>query len=362
MATALQLARKGLFSADPNPRVGCVLARDDQVVGAGWHRAAGEPHAEVIALQAAGTRARGATAFVTLEPCSHHGRTPPCATALAEAGVTEVVAAMVDPNPDVDGAGMRILAEAGVACRTGLMANAARDLNRGFISRMQSGRPWVRIKLAQSLDGATALANGVSQWISGPAARRDVQHWRARASAIITGIGTVLADDPAMDVRLPDARRQPLRVILDSQWRTPPGARILDRAGEVLIAGLAEHTPPEDLRNSDAELLPLPARNGRVDLEALLHALAGREINEVHVEAGPRLCGALLQARLVDEILLYQAPCLLGEGARSAFAFGPLKRMEGRPEFRFLEARRVGADLRLRLQPQYSEHPCLPES
>lgn len=354
MAEAFRLARLGLHTTDPNPRVGCVIARDGVMVGSGWHRAAGEAHAEVLALAVAGERARGATAYVTLEPCSHHGRTPPCTGALLAAGVTRVVMPGADPNPRVSG--RAVLEAAGVRCDSGLMVAEAEALNPGFFSRMRRGRPWLRVKLATSMDGRTALGNGDSRWITGEPARQDVQQWRARASAILTGIGTLLADDPALDVRLAGVTRQPLRVICDSRWRTPAAARTLSLPGRVLIAGLEDVASPQALLESGAELLALPGRAGRVDLVALVAALAGREINELQVEAGPRLCGALLEAELVDELLLYQAPCLLGDQARPAFLLAALDSMQGRHALQLLDSRMVGDDLRLRLRPQYRKH------
>jgi diaminohydroxyphosphoribosylaminopyrimidine deaminase/5-amino-6-(5-phosphoribosylamino)uracil reductase len=354
MAEAITLARRGLRTCMPNPRVGCVIARDDEIVGRGWHQRTGEAHAEVAALEEAGSRARGATAYVTLEPCAHHGRTAPCAEALVAAGVRSVVAAMRDPNPRVDGGGLATLERAGIDTRTGLMADAARALNVGFLSRMERGRPWVRVKLAQSLDGRTALASGESRWITGTAARADVQCWRARACAVLTGVGTVLADDPSLTQRLKGLERQPLRVIADSRWRTPPEAKTLGLPGQVLIAGREDLEPAPALRRA-AECLALPADGDRVDLAALLKALAEREINEVHVEAGGVLCGALLDRGLVDEVLLYQAPTLLGEGGRPTFVLGGPACMAERPIFTVLERVAVGDDLRMRLAPQHSE-------
>jgi diaminohydroxyphosphoribosylaminopyrimidine deaminase/5-amino-6-(5-phosphoribosylamino)uracil reductase len=360
MAEALALARRGLRTTTPNPRVGCVLARDGAVVGRGWHERAGGPHAEIHALGDAGERARGATAYVTLEPCAHRGRTGPCADALVEAGVRTVIIAVRDPNPRVNGGGMATLIEAGIETREGLMAEEGRALNPGFLSRMERGRPWVRVKLAQSLDGRTALANGNSQWITGDAARDDVQRWRASACAILTGVGTVLADDPSLNVRLGDEPRQPLRVIVDSRWRTPAGARTLGLPGPVLVAGLDSLDIPSPLAGV-AECLPLPGVEDpldgvpRVDLTALLAELARREINEVHVEAGGTLSGALLRASLLDELLLYQATCLLGDAGRPSFLLGELDDMGKRPAFTWQERVMVGNDLRMRLAPPYRE-------
>ncbi len=360
MAEALVLARRGLYSTMPNPRVGCVLARDGVIVGRGWHERSGEAHAEIHALAAAGDRAKGSTAYVTLEPCAHRGRTGPCADALVEAGVSAVVAAVRDPNPAVNGGGLARLAAAGIATAEGLLEAEGRALNPGFLSRMERGRPWVRVKLAQSLDGRTALANGDSQWITGDAARQDVQRWRARACAILTGAGTVLADDPALNVRLPDSERQPVRVIVDSHWRTPPAAKTLALPGSVLLAGLEAEPVPAALA-SRAECLGFPGVKDpatgvtRVDLEALMAELARREINEVHVEAGGTLSGALLKSGLLDELLLYQASCLLGDAGLPSFMLGVLEAMEERPEFRLLERIAVGNDLRMRLAPPYRE-------
>jgi len=351
MARALRLAARGMNSTDPNPRVGCVLARDGEIVGSGWHRKAGGPHAEIYALQEAGESARGATAYVTLEPCSHQGRTPACTIALIGAGVARVVFAVEDANPEVNGNGMARLREAGIQVDSGLMKEQAEELNPGFFSRMRRGRPWVRVKMAQSLDGGTALANGSSQWISSPQSRSDVQNWRARVSAIMTGIGTVLSDDPALNVRVGEHPRQPLRVIVDSRWRTPADARTLGLPGEVLVAGRDDLEAPQALRNSRAVLLPLPPENGRVSLATLMAALAEREVNEVHVEAGASLAGALLERRLVDEILLYLAPVLLGSGAREPFAFGPLHNLADGVSLEILETCHSGPDLRLRLAP-----------
>lgn len=352
MTEALRLAEQGLYTCRPNPRVGCVLARDGRIVGRGWHQRAGQAHAEIRALNEAGDAARGATAYVTLEPCSHHGRTGPCDQALAEAGVAEVVTASVDPNPQVDGRGHERLVEQGIVVRTGLMADAAEDLNRGFYRRMRDGRPWVRVKLAQSLDGRTALANGQSRWISSDASRADVQRWRARSCAIMTGVGTLLADNPSLDVRDIGMERQPDRVIVDSFWRTPPRARTLALPGRVLIAGREDIEIPPGLAESKAELLRLPAASGRVDLAALMAELAHRDMNEVQVEAGATLCGGLVAAALVDELLIYLAPSLLGDASRGTFGFGPLQDMDERIRLEWLDLTRVGPDMRLRARPK----------
>ena len=351
MAQALRLAKRGLYSTSPNPRVGCVIVRDGVVVGEGWHQRAGEAHAEVNALQQAGAAARGATAYVTLEPCSHHGRTPPCTEALLAAGIGRVVAAMADPNPLVAGRGLAQLQAAGVAVDVGLMADEAHELNIGFVSRMTRQRPWVRLKAAASLDGKTALQNGESQWITGPQARQDGHCWRARACAILSGIGTVRKDDPQLNVRGVDTPRQPLKVIVDSRLELSPAARLLE-AGNVLLvsAGQAVAEVAEKaaaLRERGAEILDLPDGKGRVDLHALLHELARRGLNEVHVEAGSRLNGALLAAGLVDEVLLYLAPCLLGDTAQGLFALPALESLAGKHQLAIREVKQLGDDLRV---------------
>lgn len=353
MARALQLAEKGLNTTTPNPRVGCVLVKDGEIVGEGWHEKAGGPHAEVHALRAAGVQAQGAAAYVTLEPCSHHGRTPPCAAALIEAKVAKVVAAMQDPNPLVAGNGLSMLELAGIPTACGLLEQEARRLNAGFISRMSRGRPWLRLKIAASLDGKTALHNGKSQWITGPAARHDVQALRARSCAMLTGVGTVLADDPQLTVREIETPRQPLRVVVDSRLQTPPAAKIL-HGGATLIAAMAgaDGRKAEHLRAAGAEVLELPELDGHVDLSALLADLGRRGINEVTVEAGARLNGALLQAGLVDEIVLYLAPILMGDKARGLFDLPELAEMAGKRNLRMLDTRQVGQDLRLTLAPE----------
>lgn len=352
MARALKLAARGLNGTDPNPRVGCVLVNGERVVGEGWHERAGGPHAEAAALAAAGAAARGATAYVTLEPCAHHGRTPPCADALIAAGVRRVVYATRDPNPAVNGGGAARLAAAGIDVEGGLLEAAARELNVGFLSRLERGRPWVRLKLAASLDGRTALAGGASAWITGEAARLDVQRLRARASAILTGVGTVLADDPRLDVRLAGAARQPLRVVLDPRLRTPPTARILAPPGEALLLAAAGRAPAAPhLGASGASVLAVASTAGGLDLPEVLRVLAARAVNELHVECGARLAGALLAGRLVDELVVYVAPVLLGEGARPLAALGTLTDMAERHELRFSDTRRVGHDLRLTLRP-----------
>lgn len=350
MARALQLARKGLFTTTPNPRVGCVLVRDGTVVGEGWHARAGEAHAEIHALAAAGQQARGATAYVTLEPCSHHGRTPPCADALIESGVARVVAAMRDPNPQVGGNGLEKLRAAGIAFENGLMEAEARELNIGFVSRMERGRPWVRLKLAASLDGKTALNNGKSQWITGPDARRDGHAFRARACAILTGAGTVRDDDPRLTVRDIDTDRQPLRVVVDSHLETPSTARILEGGNTLVAAASEDAEKTAALRAAGAEVVVLPNPQGKVDLPRLLQALARRGVNELHVEAGHKLNGSLLREGLVDELLIYFAPTILGSG-REMFPLPELTDLAGRRDLKIVDLRRVGADIRILARP-----------
>jgi len=347
MAQALRLAERGLHSASPNPRVGCVIVRDGQVVGEGWHERAGTPHAEIHALQQAGERMRGATVYVTLEPCSHHGRTPPCTDALIAADVARVVAAMRDPNPRVAGQGIEKLARTGIQVEVGLMEAQAQELNIGFFSRMTRGRPWVRLKAAASLDGKTALNNGVSKWITGPAARMDVQHWRARSCAILTGVGTVLADDPQMNVREIATVRQPLRVIVDSRLMTPPSAKILAGGNALIACATDDAAKIQALRTAGAEVLVLAGSDGRVDLSRLLQVLAEREVNELMIEAGTTLNGALLNAGLVDEIVLYFAPVLMGDAARGLFALPELQQMDQRKTLAVQDVRLVGQDIRV---------------
>ncbi len=380
MAQALRLAERGLYSASPNPRVGCVLVHDGHVVGEGWHERAGEPHAEVHALHAAGEAARGATAYVTLEPCSHHGRTPPCTDALIQAGVARVVVAVQDPNPQVAGQGNANLRAAGIAVECGLMEAAARELNIGFFARMTRGTPWLRSKIAMSLDGRTALGNGQSQWITGSAARRDVQRWRARSCAVLTGINTVLADDAQLNVRDIDALtpircgsasgcgrgeqavacasddtaasyataiRQPLRVVLDSQLRIPLDARILYGGNTLIYTVLRDEKKIAVLNDLGVSVCVLPGDNEQVNLMDMLHNLAQRGCNEVLVEAGSTLNGALLRAGLADELLLYVAPQLLGNAARSMAQLGELTSLDQRINLKWQDIRQVGEDLRI---------------
>ncbi|HEY9254193.1 MAG TPA: bifunctional diaminohydroxyphosphoribosylaminopyrimidine deaminase/5-amino-6-(5-phosphoribosylamino)uracil reductase RibD [Stenotrophomonas sp.] len=351
LAQALRLAELGAWTTRPNPMVGCVIVRDGAVVGEGWHQRAGGPHAEIFALRQAGEGARGATAYVTLEPCAHHGRTPPCALALIEAGVARVVAAMRDPFPQVNGGGFDLLRAAGIAVQSGLMEAQARELNHGFFSRIERGRPWLRLKYGMSLDGRTAMADGESKWITGPAARADVQRWRARAGAILTGAGTVMADDPSLTVRL-DAGAEylpPLRVVLDPRLRSLDRAKVREGDAPTLYLHAADVAPPA---RTDAEFAAIPLRGDGLDLEAVLALLAGRGVNEVQVEAGAVLGGAFLRAGLVDEVLLYQAPTLLGDHARPLLAGLGIERMDQRLSLRLHDLRQVGEDLRLLLRPQ----------
>ncbi len=364
MTRALELARKGVYSTHPNPRVGCVIVVDGQVVGEGWHARAGEPHAEVHALRQAGTKARGATAYVTLEPCSHHGRTPPCAEALVQAGVARVVAAMQDPNPQVAGRGLARLQEAGIEVVCGVLESQARELNVGFIKRMQYGLPYVRVKLAMSLDGRTAMASGESQWITGPAARAAVQRLRARASVVLTGADTVLVDGARLTVR-PDElglnaeltalamTRPPLRVLVDGRLRVPLNAPFY-QAGKALVATCAAAGARQLFLDDGHELLAVSGSNGHVDLRKLLLELAARGVNEVLVEAGPRLAGAFARQGLVDEYQLFVAAKFLGSSARPLLDW-PLAKMAEAQELQIVEMRAVGDDWRIIARPQPRE-------
>ncbi|HXG27312.1 MAG TPA: bifunctional diaminohydroxyphosphoribosylaminopyrimidine deaminase/5-amino-6-(5-phosphoribosylamino)uracil reductase RibD [Nevskiales bacterium] len=353
MARALELARRGLYSTHPNPRVGCVLVRDGRVVGEGWHRRAGEAHAEVDALAAAGGQARGATAYVTLEPCCHHGRTPPCTDALIAAGVTRVVAAMPDPNPRVNGGGLEALRAAGIQTACGVCEAEARALNRGFVSRMERGRPWLRVKLAMSLDGRIAAANGESRWITGTAAREDVHRLRAEAGAVMTGVGTVLADDPSLTVRLPGEWDPPLRIVLDTQLRMPELARMLSLPGRTLVMTAEDEGSSawRALTRAGAELHRVPLVGHRLDLPAVLGLLAQRQVNEVLVEAGPTLAGALLQAGLADELILYLAPFLLGDRGRGLVSLPGLNSLAQRLPLQIDDIRALGQDWRIMARP-----------
>jgi diaminohydroxyphosphoribosylaminopyrimidine deaminase/5-amino-6-(5-phosphoribosylamino)uracil reductase len=350
MARALELAARGLTTTHPNPRVGCVIASDGQIVGEGWHERAGEAHAEAMALGAAGTAAAGASAYVTLEPCSHFGRTPPCADALIKARIARVVFAIEDPNPRVAGAGALRLRQAGIEVQCGLLAREAEELNVGYLSRMRRHRPWVRIKLAMSLDGRTALANGASRWISGEEARADVQQWRARSSAVLTGIGTVLADDPRLNVRSGSVRRQPLRVVLDSRLRTPPQARILAKPGDALLFSVIDDPARRSALERQGVKIEQLTRSP-LDLGQVLARLAEFEINEVLVEAGPTLAGGFLQGGFADELLLYIAPVLLGPQARALAQLPELTDLAQGRRFTLIDTCAIGQDLRLQLRP-----------
>jgi len=343
MRRALDLAERGLFTTTPNPRVGCILTQREEVVGAGWHEKAGAPHAEVLALKQAGERAAGATAYVTLEPCSHHGRTPPCVDALKQARVARVVAAMRDPNPQAARGG-HALAASGVRFQAGLMEDEAQELNIGFVSRMTRGRPWVRLKVAATLDGRTALENGKSQWITGPEARRDGHRWRARACAVLTGAGTVVADDPRLTVREVDTPRQPLRVVVDSRLETPRSARLLK--GDSVLVFSAQ---PGELEN--AEVVALPNENHKVDLPKMLAELGRRAINELHVEAGARLNASLVREGCVDEFLLYLNPSFLGDAAQGMLDLPAFASLDERVRLRIVSVDRVGEDLRILARP-----------
>lgn len=351
MAQALRLAEKGLYTTTPNPRVGCVIVRDGKVVGSGWHERAGESHAEIHALTQAGELAQGATVYVTLEPCSHHGRTPPCAEALINAGVGRVVVAMVDPNPQVAGEGLAQLQQAGIQTDIGLLEKEAHELNIGFVYRMTCGRPWLRLKIAASLDGKTALNNGVSQWITGADARRDVHRLRARSCAVLTGIGTVLADDPSLNVRDVETPRQPLRVVVDSTLKMPPTAKMLAVGKTLVVTASGDQAKARHLREVGAEVLALPPLEGRVDLARMMDELGRRGINEITVEAGRGLNGALVRQGLVDEFVMYFAPLLLGDRARGMFDLPELSVMGERRELRIADVAMVGRDLRIRALP-----------
>jgi diaminohydroxyphosphoribosylaminopyrimidine deaminase / 5-amino-6-(5-phosphoribosylamino)uracil reductase len=348
MARALRLAELGLYTTQPNPRVGCVIARGEEIIASGWHARAGEPHAEVFALREAGERARGTTVYVTLEPCAHFGKTPPCADALIAAGVARVVAACEDPNPRVAGGGFAKLRAAGIVVETGLMRDAARELNRGFLSRIERGRPWVRVKLAMSLDGRTALANGESRWITGEAARADVQRWRARSSAIMTGSGTVLADNPRLTARLAEKTPGifPLRVVLDRQLRAPQGAHVLDGSAPTLVFHASDAKPAHDAFGC-AECVAVLAHENGLDLLQVLQELARRGVNELQIEAGATLCGALFRHGLVDELLVYIAPILLGDTARPLLQLAAIEQVAAGRRLRVVDQRQVGGDLRL---------------
>jgi diaminohydroxyphosphoribosylaminopyrimidine deaminase/5-amino-6-(5-phosphoribosylamino)uracil reductase len=354
MRRAIALAARGLNACAPNPLVGCVIVRDGRAVGEGWHARVGEPHAEVHALREAGAAAAGATAYVSLEPCCHHGRTPPCTDALIAARVSRVVAAMGDPDPRVGGGGFAILRRAGIEVTEGILEEQAHALNSGFVSRVTRGRPYVRCKIAASLDGATAMASGESRWITGEAARRDVQRLRSRSSAILTGAGTALHDDPRLNVRLPAGGwTPPLRVVLDTDLKLPPEARMLREAGETLVFTASDDVlRTAELRAVGARVEHIARSGQRLDLRAALERLGALGVNDVLVEAGATLNGALIEAGLVDEIVVYLAPRILGRSTRGMFELPGLTRLEDGTTLELLEVRRVGSDLRIRARPK----------
>jgi diaminohydroxyphosphoribosylaminopyrimidine deaminase/5-amino-6-(5-phosphoribosylamino)uracil reductase len=354
MRRALELARRGLYTADPNPRVGCVLVNAGAIVGEGWHARAGQPHAERIALDHAGAAARGATAYVTLEPCNHTGRTGPCAAALVAAGVARVVCAIRDSNPAVAGGGLEALAQAGVEVQSGLLAGDAQALNPGYHTRATTGRPFVRSKLAVSVDGRTALATGVSQWSTGTGAREDVHRWRARSSAVVTGTGTVLADDPSMSARLTDADLdvcQPARVVIDSALRSPAQAKVFAAPGERLIFTVRPDGDREAALARQGVRIERVGGEVHCNLEEVVDRLGALEFNEVWVEAGPRLNGALLRAGLIDELVIYIAPIVLGASARGMFDLAELTQLKQCPHLEFTEVTQIGPDLRIKGRP-----------
>jgi diaminohydroxyphosphoribosylaminopyrimidine deaminase/5-amino-6-(5-phosphoribosylamino)uracil reductase len=361
MQHAIRLAKKGLYTTDPNPCVGCVIVKDEKIVGEGWHQRAGEGHAEINALKQAATKAKDATVFITLEPCSHTGKTPPCVDALINAGVKKVIAAMTDPNPLVAGSGLKKLQDAGIETEYGLLESQARELNPGFIKRMECGRPFVRIKLAMSLDGRTAMASGESQWISGEASRNDVQRLRAQSSAILTGIDTVLADDPSMNVRLTAEQlnidsvleevMQPKRIVLDSRFRVPADVKIAALDSECTV-----YTTVNVDKNKQYPFTieTIETKDGQIDLHALMKDLAKKEINLLHVEAGSILCGALLKNALVDEIIIYMAPHIMGDNAKGLFHLPELEKMKDRVSLKVKDMRSIGDDIRIIVLPEYS--------
>ncbi len=352
MVQAIRLAERGLFTTHPNPRVGCVIVKEGDIVGEGWHVEAGGPHAEIHALQQAGKKASGATAYVTLEPCSHHGKTPPCVDALIAAGISRIVIAMQDPNPQVAGSGIAKLRESGIEVSVGLLEAEARDLNPGFILRMSEGRPFVRCKMAMSLDGRTAMASGESQWITGADAREDGQRLRARSSAIMTGVGTVLADDPQMTVRLEDeAVKTPLRIVLDPHLSTPISAKILKGdAPTLIVTAVDEPEIQQQFEEAGIEVIAVPGCSETINLPALMQILAEREINEIHLEAGATLSGAMLHEGLIDELNIYMAPKLMGNGARALFNTPGLELLTDAVDLDIVDIRAVGVDWRIRAQ------------
>jgi len=366
MARAIQLAKKGLYTTHPNPRVGCVITKNDEIIAEGWHKRAGQPHAEINALKhLTQEQSSGATAYVTLEPCSHTGRTPPCSQALIKAGITRVVVAMQDPNPLVAGKGLQQLGEAGIETISGLMESESRNLKPGFIKRMEQGLPWVSVKLAMSLDGRTAMASGESKWITSKPARKDVQFLRAKASAILTGQGTILADNPSLNVRLTAEElniegdvRQPIRVVLDPELKISPDALMLGLSGKTLIIASSNHSSQSKLLiNKRAEILTLPSTSPSIlPLRETLKTLAKQEINEIHVEAGATLCGALLQEGLVDELVIYMAPTLMGSEARGLLNIPGLEHMKDKINLEITDIRAIGSDWRIIARPKNTNH------
>ena len=347
MSQALQLAEKGLYSTSPNPRVGCVIVRDGKIAGSGWHVQTGQPHAEINALNIAGGAAQGATVYLTLEPCSHYGRTHPCAEALIRAKVAKVIIAMQDPNPLVAGKGTSLLKQSGINVLVGLMGEWAKDLNVGFVSRMTNNRPWVRMKIAASLDGKTALNNGVSQWITGEAARHDGHRFRARSCAVLTGIGTVLEDDPQLSVRFIETPRQPLRIIIDSRLKIPTTARVLRGEGELIFTTTDNKERISALKEVGAHPIILPNEKGKIDLAGLMQILADFEINELLVEAGNRLSGAFIREGLVDELIIYLAPHLIGNRAMGMLQLPELTDLSEKYNLKIKDLRMVGKDIRI---------------
>lgn len=349
MARAMALTQNGRNSATPNPSVGCVVVKDARIIGEGWHEKAGQAHAEVNAINACSADTRGATVYVTLEPCAHHGRTPPCTASLIAAGVARVVAALEDPNPKVAGAGLAALQAAGISVESGLMADEARRAHRGFLARMERGRPWVRLKLGVSLDGRSALANGASRWITSAEARRDVHQLRAQSCALLTGIGTVLADDPQLTVRDVACARQPLRVVLDSRLQIDEHAKIMQGGNLLIVTASGDESRAQALRNKGYEVLRVAVEpiKGKADLRSMMEALGRRELNDILVETGARLNGSLLQAGMVDEIISYIAPSVLGDMARGMFAIGELTTLEQRVKLEFTDVTPIGPDVRI---------------
>jgi diaminohydroxyphosphoribosylaminopyrimidine deaminase/5-amino-6-(5-phosphoribosylamino)uracil reductase len=349
MARAFSLTRHGRYSATPNPNVGCVIVKDGRIIGEGWHQKAGDPHAEVNALTVCSENPRGAAVYVTLEPCAHHGRTPPCVESLIGAGVARVVAALDDPNPQVAGKGLAALRAAGIETEVGLMPDEARRIHRGFLARMSRGRPWVRVKLGVSLDGRTALSNNASRWITSPEARRDVHDLRAQSCAVLTGIGTVLADDPELTVRDVACQRQPLRVLLDSRLEIQDGAKIMQGGNLLIVTATGDEGRAAALRQRGYEVVRIPTEQvkGKVDLRLMMEALARHDLNDILVETGARLNGSLLQAGVVDEIITYIAPSVLGDLAHGMFAMGELSTLEQRTRLEFTDVRQIGPDLRV---------------